>query len=170
MKESFWMLFFLFLGIFGFVLINFTGQMTISNEQNYYLLKELTEASMIDAVDYRAFREGVGYDGVTQMTDPDSMHCIAGVPGTVRIVKEKMVESFVRRFAENVELNKSYQLRFEDIDECPPKVTVTLISKQTFDFFGFFNSTYNSDSSTDVVNRLNAILEVSDYRNETEAD
>lgn len=170
MKESLWMYFFLILGIFGLVLINFTGQMTISNEQNYYLLKELTEASMIDAVDYRAFREGVGYDGITQTTNPDSMHCISGMPGTVRIIEEKMVESFVRRFAENVELNKSYQIRFEDIDECPPKVTVTLISKQTFDFFGFFNSTYNSSSDTDVVNRLNAILEVSDYRNDTEAD
>ena len=62
MKESLWMYFFAVLGMTGIVLINMFGQVVVSNEQNYYLLKEVTEASMYDAIDLTALRIGVGYD------------------------------------------------------------------------------------------------------------
>ena len=71
MKESLWMYFFAVLGMTGIVLINMFGQVVVSNEQNYYLLKEITEAAMYDAVDLTAYRQGVGYDGVTMETDPE---------------------------------------------------------------------------------------------------
>lgn len=163
MQSSVWGYLFLVLGIAGLVLINLFGNITVSNEDMYYILKEVTEASMIDAIDYQAYRVGVGYDGVSQDTDPDSMHCISGIPGTVRIVKEKFVESFVRRFSKTAINNREYEIAFQDIDECPPKVSITITSKEPYGFLGnVFKKTRKYDYETDsaeVVNTLSAILE-----------
>lgn len=150
------------LGIVGLVLINLFGQIVVSNEQNYYLLKEITEAAMYDAVDLTAYRQGVGYDGVTMETDPESMHCMSYQPGTIRIIREKFVENFTRRFAENAELNRNYRIVIHDLDECPPKVSVSLISTQNFDFASFFDINFKSGESTDsadIVNTITGILE-----------
>ena len=152
-----WMYFFMVMGILGIVLINIFGHVVISNEQNYYLLKEISEAAMVDAVDLKAYRDGVGWDGVTEDTDPESMHCLEGIPGTVRIVKEKFVESFVRRFANSADLSRKYKIIINDIDECPPKVTVTLVSTEKFSFLSFFKVEYDTDEN--IVNVLTGILE-----------
>lgn len=163
MQSSVWGYLFLVLGLIGIVLINLFGNVTVSNEDMYYILKEVTEASMIDAVDYQAYRVGVGYDGVTQETDPDSMHCIAGIPGTIRIVKEKFVESFVRRFAKTATNNRDYKITFEDIDECPPKVSITITAKEPYKWlskvFGKNNEVNYETDSAQIVNTLSAILE-----------
>ena len=163
MQSTAWGYLFLILGLVGIVLINLFGNITVSNEDMYYILKEVTEASMIDAIDYQAYRVGVGYDGVTSISDPDSMHCISGVPGTVRIVKEKFVESFVRRFSKTATNNREYEIRFEDIDECPPKVSVTITAKEQYKMLGnLFGSNEEYDYETDsaeIVNTLSAILE-----------
>ena len=145
------------MGRLGIVLINIFGHVVISNEQNYYLLKEISEAAMVDAVDLKAYRDGVGWDGVTEDTDPESMHCLEGIPGTVRIVKEKFVESFVRRFANSADLSRKYKIIINDIDECPPKVTVTLVSTEKFSFLSFFKVEYDTDEN--IVNVLTGILE-----------
>lgn len=164
MKASVWGYMFLFLGLFGIILINLFGNITINNEQDYYLLKETTKAAMIDSVDITAYRVGIGYDGVTQETDPESMHCITGKTGVIRIVKEKFVESFIMHFSENVDRNKTYTITFNDIDECPPKVTMTITSNESLSWFaklfGNNEETVNYETDTaDVVNVLNAILE-----------
>lgn len=157
MNSSMWMYFFMVMGILGIVLINIFGHVVISNEQNYYLLKEISEAAMVDAVDLKAYRDGVGWDGVTEDTDPESMHCLEGIPGTVRIVKEKFVESFLRRFANSADLSRKYKIIINDIDECPPKVTVTLVSTEKFSFLSFFKVEYDTDEN--IVNVLTGILE-----------
>lgn len=163
MKETMWIYFFVIVGIFGIVLINLFGNVIMSNEQNYYLLKEITEAAMIDAVDLKALREGVGWDGVTTETDPESMHCSSEIPGTIRIIKQKFVESFVRRFANSAQLNRKYRIIIHDIDECPPKVSVTLIATQELSFLSFFEgmggSNVEYETEADIVNTLTAILE-----------
>lgn len=157
MKESIWTYFFMIIGILGIVLINIFGNILMNNEQNYYLLKELSEAAMYDAVDLKAYRDGAGWDGVTSDTDPESMHCEAGIPGTIRIVKEKFVESFVRRFAETARLNRKYRIVIHDIDECPPKVSISLIATERFSYLSFFDVNY--DSGADITNSLTSILE-----------
>ena len=157
MNSSMWMYFFMVMGILGIVLINIFGNVIMSNEQNYYLLKEITEAAMIDAVDLKAYRDGIGWDGVTEDTDPESMHCMEGIPGTIRIIEEKFVESFVRRFASSAQLNRKYKIIINDIDECPPKVTVTLVATEEFSFLSMFNVEYNRGE--DIVNVLTGILE-----------
>ena len=160
MNSSVWGFLFLVLGILGIVMINFFGNVSVSDEQNYYLLKEVTEAAMIDALDYQAYRVGTGYDGVTP--DQDSMYCLPGKPGTIRIIKEKFVESFTRRFAASAERNKDYKISFDEIDECPPKVTVTVTSTESQSFFKrILRKSKETDYETDasIVNRLSAILE-----------
>lgn len=163
MKETMWIYFFIIIGILGIVIINIFGNVIMSNEQNYYLLKEITEAAMIDAVDLRAIREGVGWDGVTEDTDPEAMHCSEGIPGTIRIIKQKFVESFVRRFANNAQLNRNYKIVIHDIDECPPKVSVTLIATQEFSFISFFEGMGSGEAKfeteADIKNTITAILE-----------
>ena len=164
MKESMWMYFFAAMGMGGIVLINLFGKIVVSNEQNYYLLKEVTEAAMYDAVDIEAYRLGIGYDGVIPDTDSESMHCLPYVPGTVRIHKEKFVENFIRRFSENADLNRNYRIVIHDIDECPPKVSLSLVSTENFDYISFFNvdfSNCETAASADIVNSLTGILESS---------
>ena len=158
MNESIWMYFFMLIGILGLVLINIFGNVIVSNEQNYYLLKEVTKAAMVDAVDLNAYRDGVGWDGVTSDTDPESMHCEAGIPGTVRIMKEKFIESFTRRFAESADLNRKYRIVVHDIDECPPKVSLSVIATEKFSFVQFFDVS-EEDSYGDIVNSITGILE-----------
>ena len=171
MKESLWMYFFMVMGILGIVLINIFGNILISNEQNYYLLKEVTQAAMYDAVDLKAYREGTGWDGIYSScegitglckADPESMHCLAYQPGTVRIIKEKFVESFIRRFSDNADLNRNYRIVIHDIDECPPKVSLSLIATENFDFVTFFSIDFSNgetNTSTDIVNSITGILE-----------
>ncbi len=159
MNESLWMYFFSVMGILGIVLINIFSNVLINNEQNYYLLKEITEAAMYDSVDLTAYRIGVGKDndGVTRDNDPTSMHCMEGIPGTVRIIREKFVESFTRRFAESANLNRHYRIIIHDIDECPPKVSISIIATERFSFVQFFNVQY--DSGPSIVNNITGILE-----------
>ena len=114
---------------------------------------------MIDSIDQAANKNGIQgtYDKNTIKCDNPEK------PGTIRIIKEKFVESFVRRFSSSAERNKNYKISFDDINECPPKVTVTLTSTEPYSFFdrifGTKNKNFDYESGTDIVNRLSAILE-----------
>ena len=158
MNSTMWTYFFLVMGVLGIVLINLFTNTMITNEQDDFLVKEVTEAAMIDAFDYEAYRLGIGYDGVTNVTDPDSMHCLTtGVPGAIRIRKEIFVQSFLLRFAKSVGMNKTYDISFDDIDECPPKVAVTITAKDNYSFLGFFSIRY--EGGQEVVNSVVGIFE-----------
>ena len=164
MKVAVWGYLFLILGVLGLILINLFGNITINNEQDYYLLKEVTKSALLDSVDITAYRLGIGYDGVTPDTDPESMHCMEGQTEVIRIVKERFVESFIRHFAENANRDKNYIISFNDIDECPPKVTVTIKTSESLSWFAKLfgkkdKTTSYEMENIDVVNVLNAILE-----------
>ena len=132
MKESYWGYWLILLGIFVIVIMMLIQNVTSTNTHDYYLVKEITEASMLDAVDYGYYRQY----------------------GEVRIIKEKFVEVFLRRFAESASLNTTYNISFYDIYEAPPKVSVRVSSKSnTFSVCG--------DTSTfDIVNKIDTILEL----------
>ena len=166
MNSSFWGYFLVLLGMLGIVIINISTNLLMTNEQDYYILKETAEAAMIDAFDMRAYREGLGYDNVTPENDKSSMYCVTGVPGTIRIVKEKFVENFVRRFANNIDMARKYIIIINDIDECPPKVSITMVSSQQFDFTKMFTTENVNDAA--IVNRITAILE--EYPKDLETD
>ena len=132
MKESLWGYWLMVLGLFVLMVMMLFQNYTTTNEQDYYLVKEVTEAAMADAIDWAHFRKY----------------------GEIRIVKEKFVEDFTRRFSETVNINKTYNIRFYDIYEAPPKVSVKVTTK-TDDFTIFADTT-----SVPVVNKVDAILEV----------
>ena len=132
MKEVYWGYWLILLGVLITVVMMLISNVTTSTTQDYYLIKEVTEAAMFDAVDLATYR-----------TD-----------GTLKINREKFVESFVRRFAENVALTKVYTVEFSDLIEQPPKVSVR-VKSATSQFVIAGDAT-----QFDVVNKLDAILEL----------
>lgn len=130
MKESFWGVFVVAVGIVSVAFIFFFQNATNTDEQNYALLKEVTEAAMYDAVDLASYK----------------------ATGTVRIDAEKFVENFMRRFAESVTLGNYYVIDIYDISEAPPKVTLQISTKLDSNVTGEL-------IEFDISNRIDAILE-----------
>ena len=166
MNSTMWTYFFMVVGILGIVLINAFSDLLIANEQDYYILKEATEAAMIDSIDQQAYRDGLGHEEIdTRDSHAESiMHCdTPNVPGTIRIREEKFVESFLFRFANAAGMKKNYLITINDIDECPPKVSITVKAVDKYSFLNFFKVDYNSVNDEEVVNKITAILERDKY-------
>lgn len=132
MKWSFTSVGLIVFGLIGLTIIILFQNITTNNENDYYLLKEVTEASMIDAINMDYYRQ----------------------TGELKIIKEKFVESFTRRFAEStVFASSNYTINYFDIMETPPKATVSIntgIGEYTI---------YQDTSDYHVANTLSAILE-----------
>ena len=131
MKESLWGYWLIVLGLGVLVVMMLLQNYTTTNEQDYYLIKEVTDASLGDSIDWGHYRKY----------------------GEIRIIKEKFVEVFTRRFAETVNINKTYNIKFYDIYEAPPKVSVKVTTKT--DNFSIIGDT----ESLDIVNKIDAIIE-----------
>lgn len=131
MKESFWGIFVVFLGIASIFFIVLFQNLTNTDEHNSQLLKEVTEASMWDAFDYASYR----------------------TTGEIRIDREKFVENFIRRYAESASRSRQYTIKFYDINEKPPKVSLSVQS-------GVVGIGGNTEMTFDLQNRIDAILEV----------
>ena len=130
MKESFWGIMVVMLGVVSVAFIYFFQSYSNTDEQNYILLKEITEAAMYDAVDMASYQ----------------------TTGNVRIDREKFVENFIRRFAESVTLGNVYVVKIYDVNEYPPKVSLEVSTK--------LNSNVTGELiEFDLTNRLDAILE-----------
>ena len=133
MKWSFASVATIVLGIFGLFIILLFSEITVSNEQDYYSLKEAAEASMIESIDIAYYR----------------------LTGDVKIVKEKFVENFTRRFTETSTFGQgNYQIDFYQISETPPKVSIRIIDKTT----NYSIYSYNSENY-DILNEITAILD-----------
>ena len=130
MKESIWGYFIIVFGILAIGVIWFFANITRTDQHNYVLLKETVEAAMFDAVDLSVYRSD----------------------GQIKIIEDKFLESFIRRFAENAELSNEYKIEIFDINEEPPKVSLKVSSKKDT------NAT-NEIIEYDVVNNIDAILE-----------
>ena len=127
------------LAIITFGVVNIVQNYQTGNELDYYLLRETTEAAMTDAVD-------VGYYRLS---------------GLLRIDKEKFVESFIRRFSQNVSNSRTYDIGFYDINETPPKVSV-LVQSETA-------ATVNGESLS-LSNKIDVILESNYLKNKYVTD
>ena len=132
MKWSFASIGLIVLGLIGVAVIILFQQITTNNENDYYLLKEVTEAAMIDAIDIPYYRE----------------------TGSLKIVSEKFVENFTRRFAEStIFVTNEYKIKFYDIIETPPKVSIIVDTG-----LGQYTINGNTDDYN-IANKLDAILE-----------
>ncbi len=130
MSESMWGAFIVGLGVVSIFFIYAFQSVTNTNEHNYNMLKEVTEAAMLDAVSLPDYRR----DAV------------------IRIDREKFVENFVRRFAESANLGRTYDIKIYDVVELPPKVSLQVSSREK-------GNTEDKVIVFDIVNRIDAILE-----------
>ena len=133
MKWSFASVATIVLGIIGLFIIMLFSEITVSNEQDYYSLKEATEAAMIESIDIAYYR----------------------LTGDVKIVKEKFVENFTRRFTETSTFGQgNYQIDFYQISETPPKVSIRILDKTTnYKIYSYDSTNY------DILNEITAILD-----------
>ena len=132
MKWSFASTGLIIMGLFGLLIIFLFHEITVSNEQDYYTLKDAAEASMIEAVDVAYYR----------------------LSGEIKINKEKFIENFTRRFTETSTFGQgNYSIEFYQINEIPPKVSLRIVDKTNS------YNIYNIETDTNIVNELSAILD-----------
>lgn len=139
LKESMWGYAIIVFGILAVGIIWFFANTTRTDQHNFNLLKETTEAALIDSLDLAAYR----------------------LDGTIRIEEEKFVENLIRRFAENADLSNTYVIEIFDINTEPPKVSLRVSSKKDTTATGEI-------VEFDMVNNLDAILETKYYVEESE--
>ena len=94
------------LSLIALLMINVLTNYSTGGELDYYLVKETTDSAIEDSLDMTYYRK-----------------C-----GLYRMDKEKFVESFLYRFADNVDITRDYKIGFYDINELPPKVSVKIDS------------------------------------------
>lgn len=123
------------LSILTLAAINLINNYSTGNELDYYLLKETTQAAMMDAIDTSYYSER----------------------GIFRIDKEKFVENFVLRFASNVDNSREYDIKIYDINEVPPKVTIQIDSMNS-------SLSPDGKSNVNISTRLEAILETNNKK------
>ena len=134
MKWSFATIGLIMMGLLGFIIIIMFNEITVSNEQDYYTLKDATEASMIESIDVAYYR----------------------LTGEIKMNQEKFVENFTRRFTETSTFGQgNYSIIFNQISETPPKVSITIV-----DTTNEYNQYNVETSSYDIVNQLSAILDI----------
>ncbi len=100
------------MAVTGLIMFNVITSWSRGDELDYYLVKETAEAAMEDAVDVAFYRNS----------------------GQIRMDSEKFVESFLIRFAKGVDNTRDYRIRFYDLNEVPPKVSVKVESKNSLKY------------------------------------
>ena len=125
------------LSIIALLMINVLTNFSTGSELDYYLVKETTDAAIEDALDQTYYRT-----------------C-----GLYRLDKEKFVENFIYRFANSVEATRDYKIRFYDINEVPPKVSVKVDSLTVLSVKG----KEDSKEAADITTSYDAILETTYY-------
>ena len=135
MKESFWSVFIVTVGIVAISFIFLFQSLTNTDEHNMHLIKESTKGAMYDALDLATYRK----------------------TGEIRIDREKFVENFLRRFSENASLSRTYKIEIYDVNELPPKVSIKVKSAETVKVF----STVGEDQTFEftISDQVDAILE-----------
>lgn len=181
MKVAMWGLLLFILGIGAIVLINIFGNITTTNQQDYTLIKNTVEASMHDAIDKASYRAGFylctnktkDEKGIYNFNSTSEYAIISNniedvttlgyrncdfLENEIKLNKDVFMESFLRRFAANINNNKSYQVTIQEVIEYPPKVSVRI------DTFNTYNSTGSTTLEFDegdfnIRNQIDAIFE-----------
>lgn len=139
MKWSFASIGLIIIGFFGFIIILLFNEITVSNEQDYYTLKDATEAAMIESIDIAYYR----------------------LTGEIKISQEKFVENFTRRFTETSTFGQgNYDIIYNQINETPAKVSLQIVdSTKSYNIYNTFSIDVDA-TQLDIVNQLSAILDV----------
>ena len=135
MKESVWGYMVIVAGVIIIFIIFFFQNVTNTDEHNMTLLKEVTEASMNDAIDWTTYKD----------------------TGRVKITEDVFVESFIRRFPESAQLSSVYRIEIYNVQEEPPIVNIRVLSTESTNYI------IGSNDFT-VTNTINTILETDTKR------
>ena len=179
LKVPAWALAIFVLGLFGIIMINLFGNITVTDQLNYTTMKNAVEASMYDAIDKGyystgfcictnnskvsskwSFNDDSEYDLVDITYENGREKCVSSkrnceiLHGEYRINKVSFSESLIRRFAEMVNNNKEYEILIQDIIEYPPKVSIRISSKDKE-----YSPTDKNGGGYSIVNQIDAILE-----------
>ena len=131
MQSSYWGYWLVVMGVAIVGLMISVQGITTNTTQDRYAIREITDAAMLEAVDYGYYRD---YN-------------------EIKINKEKFMEVFLRMTAEVMGVNDTYEVNFYAIYEAPPKVSVEIKSKSN-------SFTVAGDSkSFDMVERIDSIVE-----------
>ena len=130
MQSSYWGYWLVVMGVAIVGLMISVQGITTNTTQDSYAIREIAEASMLDAVDYVYYRD---YN-------------------EVKIDKEKFMEVFIRRVAETMGANDTYEVNFYAIYEAPPKVSVEIKSNSGANFV--------SANGYDTISRVDAIIQI----------
>ena len=138
MKWSFASVALIMFGLIGLLIILLFNEITVSNEQDYYTLKDATEAAMIDSIDVAYYR----------------------LTGEIKISQENFVENFTRRFTETSTFGQgNYGIEFYQIIEYPAKVSLRIVDKtSTYNIYNTYSVDIDATQAT-IVNELSAILD-----------
>lgn len=112
MQSSYWGYWLVVMGVAIVGLMISVQSLTTNTTQDYLSIKEITEASMLEAVDYGYYRD---YN-------------------EVKMNKEKFMEIFIRMLSETMTSLDKYEVNFYGIYEAPPKVSVEVKSNSGTDF------------------------------------
>ena len=139
MKWSFAAIGLIMMGLVGFLIIIMFNEITVSNEQDYYTLKEATEAAMIESIDVAYYR----------------------LTGEIKMSQEKFVENFTRRFTETSTFGQgNYNIIYNQIMETPPKVSLMIVdATNSYNIYNTFSVDLDA-TQLDITNQLSAILDV----------
>jgi len=129
------------LSLIALLLINVLTNYSTGSELDYYLVKETTDAAIGDAIDATFYAK-----------------C-----GLYRIDKERFVESFLYRFADNVDNTRDYNIKFYDINEVPPKVSVKVDSLTVLSFNA--EPVDQGHQAVDITTSYDAIVETNSLVN-----
>ena len=126
------------IGLFGIVIIILFHEITVSNEQDYYTLKEATEAAMLEAVDSAYYR----------------------LTGRLKMNEEKFVENFTRRFVNSSTYGQgNYYIDFYQISEYPAKVSLKIVDNTNqYNIYTTFDESLEPTQAK-IVNSLSAIID-----------
>lgn len=130
MRYSYAAISMIIVGMMAFVILMVFQDVTVNNEADYYSIKEAMEASMVESIDRSYYAR----------------------TGELKIVEEKFVANFTRRFVNNtMGASNNYVIDFYDIMESPPKASVVI--RNNTDLMVI------DENSADIVNNLTGILE-----------
>ncbi len=139
MNKAFLTIGIILMALLGFYTISLVSSQQSGAELDYYLLKETTEASMNDAVDMAYYRRF----------------------GSLRMDKEKFMESFVKRFAVSVDGTRAYRIKVYDINETPPKVSIRIDSPKETKLI----NALGGNTAVDITTSADMILETKNKTN-----
>ena len=150
MKYSFFGIGMILFGMVGLVIVVMFESITMDNDTEYYSLKEAMQASMYESIDYDYWANGNPDVGTVDLNCNGK---VIKVP-EIKIMEQKFVENFTRRFKANVGGDADdYKIEFYDIMEKPPKATVKVTGIN-----GSYKFIFDEDD-INIVNNLTGILE-----------